>query len=166
MEYWKLKGQDVLETLYAKIGIKIFSLLKLYKELVTERGMSFEAVANVIDIDLHKLPYMESLLEQATKAVVRKQVKVDILEDRIRSLEKEEKRRTLALPYYHSYHYYYDRGNSAINTPPSYSVTRQPSPLPYWPSALPDLSSEYRNKQEKSNEKEEIREIYEGDIAD
>ena len=62
LEYWKLKGQDVLETLYAKIGIKIFSLLKLYKELVTERGMSFEAVANVIDIDLHKLPYMESLL--------------------------------------------------------------------------------------------------------
>jgi hypothetical protein len=52
-----------------------------------------------------------------------------------------------------------------MNTPPSY-VTRQPSPLPYWPSVLPDLSSEYRNKQEKSNKKEEIREVYEGDIAD
>jgi hypothetical protein len=32
--------------------------------------------------------------------------------------------------------------------------------------SLSDLSSEYRNKQEKSNEKEEIREIYEGGIAD
>jgi thymidylate synthase len=67
--------------------------------------MSFEAVANVIDIDLHKLPYMESLLEQATKAVARKEVKVDILEDRIHSLEEEEKRRkrivTLSPSSYH-----------------------------------------------------------------
>ena len=38
--------------------------------------------------------------------------------------------------------------------------------LPYPPSALPDLSSEYRNEQKNPKEKEEIREVYEGDIAD
>jgi orotate phosphoribosyltransferase-like protein len=30
LEYWRLKSQDKIETLYAKIGTKIFSLLKLY----------------------------------------------------------------------------------------------------------------------------------------
>jgi hypothetical protein len=46
-----------------------------------------------------------------------------------------------------------------MNALPSYSATRQPS-------ALSDLSSEYRNEQKNSKEKEEIREVYEGDIAD
>jgi predicted DNA-binding protein YlxM (UPF0122 family) len=35
-EYWKLKGQDTLETLHAKIGMRIFSLWKLYEALVRE----------------------------------------------------------------------------------------------------------------------------------
>jgi septal ring factor EnvC (AmiA/AmiB activator) len=55
--------------------------------------MSFEAVANAVDIDLNRLPDMEALLEETTKAVARKEVKADILEDRIHSLEEEEKRR-------------------------------------------------------------------------
>jgi hypothetical protein len=38
--------------------------------------------------------------------------------------------------------------------------------LPYPPSGYPDLSSEYRNEQKNSKEKEEICEVYEGDIAD
>jgi thymidylate synthase len=48
---------------------------------------------------------MEALLEETTKAVARKEVKVDILEDRIHSLEEEEKRRkrivTLSPSSYH-----------------------------------------------------------------
>jgi hypothetical protein len=160
LEYWRLIGQDKLETLHAKVGTRIFSLLKLYKELVIERGMSFEEVAKVVDIALHELPDMESLLEQKTRAAAMKEVDIEHLENRIHTLKEEEKRRTLALPYYyHSYPYYYDRGNSAINALPSYSATRQPS-------ALSDLSSEYRNEQKNSKEKEEIREVYEGDIAD
>jgi thymidylate synthase len=67
--------------------------------------MSFEAVANAVDIDLNRLPDMEALLEETTKAVARKEVKVDILEDRIHSLEEEEKRRkrivTLSPSSYH-----------------------------------------------------------------
>ena len=68
LEYWRLIGQDKLETLHAKGGTRIFSLLKLYKELVIERGMSFEKVAKVVDIALHELPDMESLLEQKTRS--------------------------------------------------------------------------------------------------
>ena len=41
-----------------------------------------------------------------------------------------------------------------------------PSSLPYWPSGNYDPWSEYRNKQKNSKEKEEIHEMYEGDIAD
>jgi thymidylate synthase len=67
--------------------------------------MSFEAVANAVDIDLNRLPDMEALLEETTKALARKEVKVDILEDRIHSLEEEEKRRkrivTLSPSSYH-----------------------------------------------------------------
>lgn len=46
---------------------------------------------------------------------------------------------------------------------PSYSG---PSPLPYSLSPLPDLSTQYSNKQEESKEKEEIHEVYKGDITD
>jgi hypothetical protein len=48
--------------------------LKLYHELVINRGIGIEAVAKVVDINLNRLPYMEALLEQTTKAVARKQV--------------------------------------------------------------------------------------------
>jgi hypothetical protein len=105
LEYWRLKGLDILESLHIRTKGKVFSLWKLYRELVIKRGMSFEAVANAVDIDLNRLPDMEALLEETTKAVARKEVKVDILEDRIHSLEEEEKRRkrivTLSPSSYH-----------------------------------------------------------------
>ena len=56
--------------------------------------------------------------------------------------------------------------NPANNTYSYCSPPRQPSQLSYWPSGYPDLSNEYRNEQENSNEKEEIRGVDEGDIAD
>ncbi|HKG42201.1 MAG TPA: hypothetical protein VKA98_08690 [Nitrososphaeraceae archaeon] len=39
-------------------------VLKLYKELIKKRGMSKEQVAKVVDIAIHKLPYMENLYKQ------------------------------------------------------------------------------------------------------
>ncbi|HKG88236.1 MAG TPA: hypothetical protein VKA95_07905 [Nitrososphaeraceae archaeon] len=105
LEYWRLQDQDKLESLYTVTKGKASRLWKLYRELVIQRGMSFEAVANAVDIDLNRLPDMEALLEETTKAVARKEVKVDILEDRIHSLEEEEKRRkrivTLSPSSYH-----------------------------------------------------------------
>jgi hypothetical protein len=67
-----------------------------------------------------------------------------------------------------SYHNYYvdNRENPAMKAYSYYPSSTQPSPLPYQPSALPDLSSEYRNEEKNSKVKEEIREVYEGDIAD
>src|SRR5215211_6722703 len=93
LEYWRLQNQDKLETLHIVTKGKVSHLWKLYKELVINRGMSIEAVANVVDIDLNRLPRMEMTLEQITKAVARKQVDAEHLEKRICYLEEEEKRR-------------------------------------------------------------------------
>src|ERR671925_1201924 len=38
LEYWRLKGLDILESLHIRTKGKIFSLWKLYKELVIEGG--------------------------------------------------------------------------------------------------------------------------------
>jgi hypothetical protein len=92
-EYWRLQDQDKLETLHIVTRGKVSRLWKLYRELVINRGMTIEAVANAIDINLNRLPDMEMILEQTTKAVAMKEVKADYLEKRIRSLEEEEKRR-------------------------------------------------------------------------
>ncbi len=79
-----------------------------------ERGMSFEAVANLVEIDLHKLPHMERLYERAKQAADRQQEKVDYLENHTRSLEEEEKRRkrTITLSPYN--YYVADGENPAI----------------------------------------------------
>src|SRR5215218_7239967 len=168
LEYWRLQDQDKLESLYTVTKGKASRLWKLYRELVIQRGMSFEAVANAVDIDLNRLPDMEALLEETTKAVARKEVKVDYLEKRMCYLEEEEKRRKkmVTLPP-SSYHYVSDRENPATNAIPYYySAARQPPSLPYPPSVYPDLTNDYRNALENSKEKEEIYEMYEGDIAD
>jgi hypothetical protein len=171
LEYWKLIGQDKLATLYTMIEGKIFYLSKLYWELVIKRRMSIEAVAKVVDIAIDRLPYMESLLDQATRAAARKQEKVEYLQNRISSLEAEEekKKRVITLPPYY-YHYVEDRENSAMKAFSPYSgPTQRSSSLPYWPTEDYDPWSEYRNKQEESEEskeKEEIREVFKGDIAE
>jgi hypothetical protein len=74
LEYWRLQDQDKLESLYTVTKGKASRLWKLYRELVIviQRGMSFEAVANAVDIDLNRLPDMEARLEETTKAVARK----------------------------------------------------------------------------------------------
>src|ERR671925_1259274 len=51
LEYWRLQNQNKLESLYMVTKGRISRLWKLYKELITNRGMSIEAVAKVVDID-------------------------------------------------------------------------------------------------------------------
>ena len=141
LEYWRLRNQDKLETLYVatkgkvsdlwklhrelimeggmnlediasmiKTGL-LHQLSKLYKELVIKGGMSLEEVAAVVDIDLNRLPDMKQILEETTKAVARKQLELE-------SLEEEEKRRR----------------NRIITLPPSsYGYVENPA-LPYWSS--------------------------------
>src|ERR687892_1884511 len=156
LEYWRLRNQNKLESLYIVTKGKVSGLWELYKELVIKRGMSIETVANVVDIDLNRLPDMEALLEQTTKAVARKQVDADHLEKRIRSLDEEEKRRRgriVTLPP-SSYHYVENIENLAMNAfsyhPDPIST---PSSLPYWPSGYPDLTNDYRDALKNSKEK-------------
>jgi transposase-like protein len=153
LEYWRLQGQDKLETLYMVTKGRASRLWKLYRELVIKRGMSIEAVANAVDIDLNRLPDMEALLEQTTKAVARKQVDAEYLEKRMCYLEEEEKRRRgrmVTLPP-SSYSYVENKENLAMNAFSYYPDPEpMPSSLPYWPSGNYDPWSEYRNKQKNS----------------
>jgi predicted HTH domain antitoxin len=64
-EYWKLRGLDKLNTIYKETNGKIWTFLKLYKELIKKNGMSIMQVVNVVEIAIHKLPYMETLYRQA-----------------------------------------------------------------------------------------------------
>ena len=153
LEYWRLQGQDKLESLYIETKGKVSRLWELYKELVIKREMSIEAVANAVDIDLNRLPRMEARLEETTKAVARKQVDFEYLEKRICFLEEEEKRRRgrmITLP--PSSYYYIENKEDPARNAFSYYPDPKPTPssLPYWPSGNSDPWSEYRNKQKNS----------------
>ena len=131
MEYWRLQDQDDLESLHIVTKGKARRLWKLYQELVIKRGMSLEAITNVIDIALNRLPGMEHLLDQAIRSAARKQEKVEYLEKCIRTLEEEEKKKIMiTLP--SSYYHVDDRENPAMKV--FSSNIRQPSQLPYWPT--------------------------------
>lgn len=54
--------------------------------------MSFDRVSNVVDIFLNRLPFMETLHEQISRAVSRKEEKMAYLDNLIFTLEEEEKR--------------------------------------------------------------------------
>jgi predicted transcriptional regulator len=68
-EYWKLKRMHILNSIYKETNGELGPFLKLYKELITERGMSIEKVVNAVDIAGNKLPHMESLYEQVKEQV-------------------------------------------------------------------------------------------------
>jgi hypothetical protein len=63
-EYWRIKGLHKLNLIYKETDGKLSSFLKLYKELINKKGMSVEQVVNVVEIAIHKLPYMESLYRE------------------------------------------------------------------------------------------------------
>lgn len=154
LEYWRMENQDKFESLYmltkdklsvlwkiykelmiiegmrieevaTVIGTRLlYPLGRLYKELVIKRGMSIEKVAKVVDINLNILPDMEREYDQTCKAIARKQLELE-------SLEEEEKRRR----------------NRIVTLPASsYHYTENPA-LPYWSSRNREPWSEYRNKE-------------------
>ncbi|HEU4446439.1 MAG TPA: hypothetical protein VFR94_17330 [Nitrososphaeraceae archaeon] len=86
--------------------------------------MSIEHIANVVEISLHKLPYMESLHDQAKREVDRLEERRDYMLFNINSLEKElvqlkeeekRQRRMFALPSYNNY-YDDDKGGREFPT--------------------------------------------------
>ena len=92
--------------------------------------MSIEEVAAAVDINLNILPDMKQMLEETTKAIARKQVELDTLEDE----EKRRRNRFVTLPP-SSYGYVENRENFAGNTFPYHSYPAStPSSLPYWSS--------------------------------
>ena len=120
-EYLRLTGQDELISLYARTKGQLSSLLKLFDELAVNRGMSIEHIANVVEISLHKLPYMESLHDQAKSEVDRLEEKRDYMLFNINSLKKEpvqlkeEEKRQRRSPSYNNY-YDYDKGGREFPT--------------------------------------------------
>jgi predicted DNA-binding protein YlxM (UPF0122 family) len=73
IDYLKLKGLHILNSIYQATDGKIWPVWKLYQRLVKKRGMSIEQVVNVVEIAIHKLPYMETLYRQAKEQVERMQ---------------------------------------------------------------------------------------------
>ena len=154
-EYWRLRNQDKLEQLYIltkdKVSVlwkiykeliimagmsieevssvisagQLFQLGRLYRELVIKRGMSIEEVAAVVDINLNILPDMKREYDQTCKAIARKQVELE-------SLEEEGKRRRNRIVTLPPSSYYVE--NSSTNTTPYYSTPRYSPSLPYWSS--------------------------------
>jgi transposase len=133
MEYWRLQDQDDLESLHIVTKGKAGHLWKLYRELVIKRGMSYEKIANLVDIALNELPDMESLLEQTTRAAAMKEVDLEHLESRIHTLEEEEKKRKRMVTLsYHNYYYVDNRENPTmkaflpiLDNPLSYRIGQQ-----------------------------------------
>lgn len=72
------------------------------------------------------------------------------LKKEISSLEEEKRKRIFA-----SYYYEHNETNRLQPLPSSYSLL-----------GLPDLSTQYNNKHVVSKQKEEIRGVYKGDIAE
>jgi hypothetical protein len=133
-EYFRLTGQDELISLYARTKGKLSSLLKLFDELALKREMSIEHIANVVEISLHQLPYMESLHDQAKREVDRLEEKRDYMLFNINSLKKElvqlkeeekRQRRMFALPSYNNY-YDDDKGGREFPTSSHYNYDRRP----------------------------------------
>jgi hypothetical protein len=161
LEYWRLQNQDNLEQLYmlakGKVSVlwkiykelmimagmsieevssvvgtgQLFQLGRLYRELVIKRGISIEEVAAVVDIDLNRLPDVKQMLEETTKAVARKQLELEALEEE----EKRRRNRIVTLP--PSSYRYVD--NPAMNPFPYHPDPAQTrSSLPYWSSGNRD----------------------------
>jgi hypothetical protein len=88
-EYWKLRRLDKLYTIFEETNGKIWIVLKLYKELIKKRRMSIEQVIDVVEIAIHKLPYMESLYEQVKDQVDKMQRTIQRLENYSHTLNDE-----------------------------------------------------------------------------
>jgi hypothetical protein len=81
------KGVDKLNTIHKETNGKLGPFLKLYKELIKKNRMSIEQVANIVEIAIHKLPYMENLYVQAKDQAEKMQCTIQRLANDIRALE-------------------------------------------------------------------------------
>jgi hypothetical protein len=86
-EYWHLKGLHHLNTIYKETNGKVWRFWKLYKELIKKKKKNIEQVANVIEIAINKLPYMESLYEQVKEQVEKTQRTIQRLSNDIAAKE-------------------------------------------------------------------------------
>ncbi len=86
-EYWKLRGRDILNLIHKETNGNTWSLWKLYQQLIEKRRMSIEQVVNVVEIVIHKLPYMENLYRQAKDQAENMQRTVQRLVNDISALE-------------------------------------------------------------------------------
>src|SRR5215212_5937243 len=78
-EYWELKRLHILNSVYVATNGKLWPFLKLYKELIKKRRMSIEQVSNVVEIAIHKIPYMETLYGQVKDQAEKTQLTIQRL---------------------------------------------------------------------------------------
>jgi DNA-binding CsgD family transcriptional regulator len=88
-DYWKLRRLDKLIIIHKETNGKVWPLWKLYQRLVKKKSMSIEQVVNVVEIAIHKLPYMESLYRQIKDEVEKMQRTIQRLANDIRALERK-----------------------------------------------------------------------------
>ena len=88
-EYWGLKRLHILNLIFKETNGKLGAFLKLYRELIKEKGMSIEQVFNAVDIAIHKLPYMETLYRQAKDQAEKMQRTIQRLVNHIMALERK-----------------------------------------------------------------------------
>jgi hypothetical protein len=82
-EYWRLKRLHTLNLVYKDTNGKLGPFLKLYQQLMKEKGMSIEQVVIGVDTSIHKLPYMENLYRQAKDQAEKMQRTIQRLENEI-----------------------------------------------------------------------------------
>ena len=93
-EYWKLKRMYVLNSIFKETNGKLGPFLKFFR-LMKEKHMNIAQVIYAVDIASNRLPYMESLYEQAKDEVNKMQQTrqglsndIDALEHKISILDK------------------------------------------------------------------------------
>src|SRR5918995_7478957 len=92
--------------------------------------MSIEEVASVVDINLNILPETKRELDEACKALARKQVELDILDE-----EEKRRRNTTITLHPSSYRYVANREDPTMNSfPYNHEPSTTPSSFPYWSS--------------------------------
>jgi hypothetical protein len=89
IDYWKLKRLHILNLIHKETNGRLGPFLKLYKELVKKRRMSIEQIVNVVEIAIHRLPYMETLYIQAKDQAEKMQRTIQRLANDIEARKKK-----------------------------------------------------------------------------
>jgi septal ring factor EnvC (AmiA/AmiB activator) len=76
-----------LNLIHKETNGKLAPFLKLYKQLIKQKGMSVDQVIDLVEIAIHKLPYMESLYRQAKDQAEKMQCTIQRLSNDMHALE-------------------------------------------------------------------------------